>query len=132
MKTTVRWDEFDQLTERLEHAVKRCEPLTDLDWALFCFSPKSPGPVISSGRASISRSSADSPTTRRSSCCAPFNARTAAGAAPIFSFPACPPAHSRGIATPKLEEWRRQSEEWKNNSAVTTARRPTDRPGLDS
>ena len=53
MKTTVRWDEFDQLTERLENAVKRCEPLTDLDWALFCFSPKSPGPVISSGRASI-------------------------------------------------------------------------------
>src|SRR3982075_4183008 len=89
MKTTVRWDEFDQLTERLENAVKRCEPLTDLDWALFCFSPKSPGPVISSGRASISRSSADSPTTRRSSCCAPFNARTAAGRADLL-FPGVP------------------------------------------
>ena len=27
------WDEFGQLTERLENAVKRGEPLTDLDWA---------------------------------------------------------------------------------------------------
>jgi hypothetical protein len=100
------WDEFDNLTERLENAVKSGEPLTDLDWArtLFLTEICWASNLVGSGldfSIVTGIDDAEAVTLLRS-----IQRKVSSSRRADLLFP------GRGRPRPQ-EEWRRQSEDWK-------------------
>lgn len=105
------WDEFDQLTDRLENAVKRGDPLADLDWtrALFLTEVSWASSLVGSGLDfSIVTGVDDNEaiTVLRS-----IQRKISSQRRADLLFP--------GRGRPRrVEEWQRQSDEWKQTIRV--------------